>query len=258
MIFVILLFVASVITSVGAVITTAESITQWYNRHYKWQEEEYGRLSTLRAGFLFQKFREQLGQPSYSAPLVKNFRQYTFQRRGYWVDAITNPGETVVAYAVTSCRSDFNPTFTYPAGGAHSRKMVLNKSTLSEILSGNSNVQKMRIAPAVATNRAYVFIVLAGGNPTKYRQFAAGMNDTCKWHSKGSKIPMVDAWAQWALENPKPPGANTETFDISALDRSARVLAAQSIPNTYAETAPFVDILALYPDQIGVDRIAVR
>jgi hypothetical protein len=255
-ILVVTFIVANIITAASAIATAIFAGVNWRNNHFDWQSKEYGRLSKLRAGYTFAKFREQLGQPSYQAPLKPGFAQHSFQRRDYWVDTVTNRSDVVVAYAVTSCSMEFTPTFTLP-GNTFVRKVTLNKSTLAGILPNVSpfGADKLRVARPATANR-YVFMILYGGNGSNYREYAVGLDDACNWYPNDQDIR--DSWSRWFYDNAKGKRVDRWDFSLPKLNKSGRALAAKSLANTYAETMPMAHLSALYKDQIGVDRVAVR
>jgi hypothetical protein len=169
-----------------------------------------------------------------------------FQRRGYWVDAVTKEN-VVVAYAVTSCQADFNPSITYWSGESQVR-LTLNKTPISGAY--NNLGAQMKVSLRVASANAYVFEMHFGGNATFYRMHAWGLNDACAWQP--TKDDLFNSWNLWP-ENWR----YGQTFEYSKLDKPGRDLAERSLINTYAETAPSVTF-DVYPDQIGVDRTVVR
>ncbi|MFI0781159.1 ETEC_3214 domain-containing protein [Streptomyces sp. NPDC021212] len=257
---VILLCLANLITAVGAIWGAIHVANGWYDSHFgdDWRREEYGRLSKLRAGYIFDKFREQLGQPSYRSSLSAGFVQNSFQRRDYWVDAVTK-GDVVVAYAITSCSKDFNPIITVPGDNPMRKKVILNKSTLADMLADPFEEEKLRVGSRGTAN-SYVFMTFYNGNGGKYREYAVGLNDVCDWNPNDRYLH--NSWSGWFWSNMKVKRKSEWDFNLPSLNKPGRVLAAKSLANTYAETMSVVlgsvHLLELYKEQIGVNRIAVR
>jgi hypothetical protein len=101
-------------------------------------------------------------------------------------------------------------------------------------------------------DNSYIFRVFYGGNPTNYKSYAWGLNDSCPWSFERSKN-LYEAWFDWSFQNPR-----RRDYDIKDLDSAARELLSKSVVNTYAETAPGIDFEKTYSEQIGVDRILIR
>ncbi|MGA5041975.1 hypothetical protein ACPCA8_33785 [Streptomyces capoamus] len=153
--------------------------------------------------------------------------------------------DTVQAYAVTACKDDFNPTFSYWDGNGNSR-LILNKTHVGEVRNEGAwaKISTLTTAPS------YVFEVLPDSDATDYKGHAWGLNDVCH--------PFDDAaWVDWIDEHP--PNGNNKIFtkEISALDKVARNLMDGTTINTYAETANDTT-MDIYSGPIGVDRSLVR
>lgn len=166
----------------GLGVTLADGVIRakdWYHDRYKWREDEYEKLTDLRAGLTIQLFEERLGAPVFRRDSRDGeWSEATFQGRGnsYWVQAVTRKGEEdVKLYAVTSCESDFNPNFTMPNGAP----LVLNRVHLADVNVVSLGDTQSDYFAAGATANSYFFDSEYGGNPGNYKTVAWGHNDTC-------------------------------------------------------------------------------
>ena len=96
-----------------------------------WRQQEYAKLGQLRGGLTLERFREQLGVPLFVTVSKDGlFTEYLFQRRDYWVQAVTDASGTVQLMSVTSCSNDFQPSFEAFSGPG---PIVLNRSRFSDV-----------------------------------------------------------------------------------------------------------------------------
>jgi hypothetical protein len=78
---------------VSQVIRDGGAALSWYRRTYDWRSVEYARLAHLHSDLTLAAFERQRGPPLYeSHSLDQHWTQYLFQRRSYWVQAITANG----------------------------------------------------------------------------------------------------------------------------------------------------------------------
>ncbi|WP_030340276.1 ETEC_3214 domain-containing protein [Streptomyces sp. NRRL S-1022] len=256
-----LLYVSSVVTAVSTFITAFVTGGRWYQQHFQWQAGEYAKLAKLHAGYTLQKFEEQLGRPSVQVSIGKtesgDLTQNTFQpRKEYWVDAVTDPDKRVVAYAVTSCSSDFNPSFTY-WDGERTRTVSLNRTPFSSVLSSvlDAGTVKAFYSPTFAPH--YYYGIRPGDVATVNRAYAWGLTNLCSW--KAVK-PTHDsaAWSKWFDSEMQrfTTGGYILVMPAKKVDKVGRDLMSEYAVNTYAETAPAVEF-DVYPDQIGVNPMLI-
>ncbi|MEU1466563.1 ETEC_3214 domain-containing protein [Streptomyces sp. NPDC005727] len=246
---VLVLSVSGLVTAVSTLVGAVGLIAFWL-KHPTWQSVEYERLSKLRAGVTLQKFEEQLGQPSYrslhTAPgITGTTTESVFQRNGYWVDVMSDSSDTVQAYAVTACKDDFNPTFSYWDGTGNSR-IVLNKTHVGEVRNGGpwAKISILNTAPS------YVFEVLPDDDATDYKGHALGLNDVCHPFDNA-------AWVDWIDKHPPRGNNGIVVKQITALDKVGRNLIDSTTINTFAETANDTT-MDIYSGPIGVSRSLVR
>ncbi|MFF0044246.1 ETEC_3214 domain-containing protein, partial [Streptomyces mirabilis] len=261
---VVILYVSSAVTAVSTFITAYVTGGHWYQQHFNWQAGEYAKLAKLHAGYTLQKFEEQLGRPSIQAAISKtsssslrNLTQNTFQPRSeYWVDAVTDPHNRVVAYAVTSCNSDFNPSFSY-GGGQQARTASLNKTPFSSVLSSvlDAGTVKAFYSPTFAPH--YYFAIQPWSAVSINRSYAWGLTNLCPWKAIKSTHPSA-VWNDWF--NREVRRFNAEGYNLvmpaKEPDKLGRDLMSDYAVNTYAETAPAVDF-DVYPDHRGIARLGL-
>ncbi|MFD0396110.1 ETEC_3214 domain-containing protein [Streptomyces nogalater] len=193
---VVLLYVSSAVTAVSTFITAYVTGGRWYQQHFNWQAGESAKLAKLHAGYTLAKFEELLGLPSIQVSLGKtglgNLTQNSFQPRSeYWVDAVTDSRNQVVAYAVTSCDSGFNPSFTY-WDGRRNRTVSLNKTPFSSAL--HMGTLKAHYSPTLAPH--YYFAIQHWSALTINRSYAAGVTNLCPWKAIEPTHPST-TWNDW-------------------------------------------------------------
>jgi hypothetical protein len=247
-------FLASLITAIGSCITAVLGIRDWQRSNQDWRPAEYRKLTQLRAGQTFEKFKEALGAPSFRTRSPKGIISNVFHpRKEYWVDARVDESNTVLAYAVTSCSDRFNPYFRFRIGGNWAR-VTLNEGSFFNVLAAakaSINDARLQVLTRTATAPEYAFAIYGSGNPTSYRTYGWGLNDACTPWMPKQVDERLDRWGSWHKRH------NGDTWGSKLQAADYRLLKSTS-PNTYVETAPFTGIGTLYPEQIGVDRITIR
>ncbi|MEU6669827.1 ETEC_3214 domain-containing protein [Streptomyces sp. NPDC046727] len=258
---VVLLYVSSAVTAVSTFITAYVTGGHWYQQHFDWQSGEYAKLAKLHAGYTLGKFEEQLGRPSIQAAISKtslgNLTQNTFQPRSdYWVDAVTDPHNRVVAYAVTSCNPDFNPSFSY-WDGQQTRTVSLNKTPFSSALSPVIDIGTIKAFYSTSRAPHYYFAIQPGFGFTMNRSYAWGLTNLCQWKAIKSTHSST-TWNDWFYGEWR--RFNTRGDDLvmpaKELDKLGRDLMSDYAVNTYAETDPTADF-NVYPHQIGADPMLI-
>ncbi|MEV6326950.1 ETEC_3214 domain-containing protein [Streptomyces sp. NPDC051909] len=258
----VLFFVASIVTALSTLATASVAGWGWWQKsHEDWRPAEYKKLNQLRSGQTIERFQELLGKPAYRKTRTDGKVSLVFHpRQEYWVDVTTDRTNTTLSYSVTSCSNQFRPTFRFRNGSRWPR-VTLNSenlyNTLADEIESKSNGLRLKVFSATATSSEYAFQTYIGGNPTSYRTYAWGINDSCGAWTDEQKEIRLDPWDDWYLKHPQRQGGILIVLgtDLQATDYQ---MMKSSTPNTYAETAPGVDIDSVYPDQIGVDRIVIR
>jgi len=244
-----LIFAALLLSSLVTISSAVGDLRTWYESRFEWKDAEYAKLASLHAGYSFATFKDKLGAPLFVAPVPHTqFTENSFKGRGYWVDVVVDKAGTALSYAVTSCQEDFRPAFSF-ADGDSTAHVTLNRSTMTRVADG----AELKVFMSGATANSYAFNLVPGSNPTNYKYYAWGLNDSCKWKSTEGE-DVSDAWLSWQDRHL----SNDPYVEPDGLDASVRALMRKSIVNTYMETAPMVPDSKVYPRQIGVDRILIR
>ncbi|GAA3147923.1 ETEC_3214 domain-containing protein [Streptomyces echinatus] len=258
---VVLLYVSSAVTAVSTFITAYVTGGHWYQQHFNWQAGEYTKLAKLQAGYTLAKFEEQLGRPSIQVAISKtslgNLTQNTFQPRDeYWVDAVTDPRNRVVAYAVTSCSPDFNPSFTY-WDGERTRAVSLNKTAFSSVFSAVHDAGNVKAFYSGTFAPHYYFAIKPGNSISVNRSYAWGLTNLCQWKAIESTHSSA-VWDDWFIRQVRRFNPKGYILSVPAkeVDKLGRDLMSDYAVNTYAETAPSVDF-DVYPDQIGANPMLI-
>ncbi|MFF4259836.1 ETEC_3214 domain-containing protein [Streptomyces sp. NPDC001663] len=250
-------FLSNLLTAVSTLIT---AVTVLNETRRDWRAAEYRKLSELRAGYTLEKFREQLGVPAFRVPVAAGssyVRNVYRPRSEYWVEVISNRSNASVAFTVTTCEPTFRPKFSFS-----DKTVVLNQSTLLDVLPPAEQPGDLLRIHSGHTRSSYdsVFEVYGGSGGTNYRQFAWGLNDICPtWRGPKARYDANAAWGKWEYEHNREDQSSGHTYyNGEELDGSARSIMANSVVNTYAETALFEELDDYYDQQIGVDRLSVR
>jgi hypothetical protein len=223
---------------VSQVIRDGGAAVSWYRRTYDSRSVEYARLAQLHSDLKLAAFDEQLGPPLYqSHSSDHHWTQYLFQRRNYWVQALTeNGGDTVRAFAVTTCDQSFTPSF-YEFG----RKIVLNRSHVADLHSGLPLVSFHWTVPA--DQPPWFYTMVGGSHVDNFQSFALGEDAACGVNA---------ARIRW-----KPPRGKNYFQGTVALGRISKPFAQSLVTNTFAEWGPSQ---AYWPSKsfpIGVDEVRV-
>ncbi|RBQ20864.1 hypothetical protein DP939_07285 [Spongiactinospora rosea] len=254
---VVLVFAALLLSSVITIGSSVAGIREWYTETFNWRESEYAKLTGLQAGFSMEMFKKRLGDPVFRNTVPESKRkltQSTFAGRGYWAHIISDELDVVLAYSVTSCDQDFQPTFTTRTSPPST--ITLNKTPFPGVGLGDN--ARTEIFISGATSNSYVYQFLYQGNPSGYKTYGWGLNDACPWYPADGKRDLPDSWAGWFLGS-----EGVEFQQKKEPGPKMRELLAVSTVNTYMETAQFAamseqQIKELYPAQLGVDRVTVR
>lgn len=226
------------------------STWDWIRETLDWRDQAYNQLASLHAGYTRAKFQSELGEPVFDR-MAENgrFREQTFRRREHWVQTVSGRDGSVVLYAVTACGPKFRPTFDIPGGPRGSRTVTLNVSRFSEV--SNEGHTHLNYFGSGATANSRFHDVAPGINSSNYKWFVWGINDVCPdWFetvyprvNEAADIPSILDYAGLLADAPA---------WARRIRRNVRV-------NTYAETAPHVDVATvLHAFQVGPDRILTR
>ncbi|MFD6554157.1 hypothetical protein [Streptomyces sp. NPDC058398] len=267
----VVLFSSSLVTAVSTLVTAVVTLN---NSRSDWHPAEYRKLRELHAGYSIEKFREKLGVPAFRIPFGtgpnddlpdEGYTKNVFRpRQDYWVEVISDPTGRTVTYSVTSCRADFQPTFSFRGGketvGEFKEfRLALNKTSMSEALPAKRGLPSSIQAwfAGAGGRAAFVGRVFDVAEDSDYRQFAWGLNDVCRpWLSTDSKADSFSVWESWYVKNRAPLEAKSPL--PATAQRETDELMARSLINTYTESAVYATLTRFYPSFIGVYRLDVR
>jgi len=187
--------------------------------------EKYKRLEQLSTEVQLSYFKELLGNPvfvNYSPDRTQ--KEHTFVDDQYFVQAITNQDNKVLAYSVTTREKDFQPNIIFV-----NKNVFLGKTKFSEIESGKD-------CYGIAANwGSYYFEKYSGACPGFYQHYLFGVTDTGYW-PEGISIDSLTFGStptfgeQRYLEEHK--------LDWEKGDRKER---EETPINTYMIISPFID-----------------
>jgi hypothetical protein len=245
---------AGVLTVIAVLGSAVLYLGKAANEQFDWRDDEYGKLHSLAAGFDLAYFKSVLGTPIFSRARKTGYTESSFRGRGYWVQALSY-GNIVKLYAVTACEGDFEPTFTIPGLDID---IGLNQDKLADVDS-IPEATNLDYRYSGATASTWLYETTGGGNPGYYKSYLWGINDACPdWYSQFTDIYKAVPF----------PGVQRMASDLGP---QLRELRNEGVVNTYAETAPKVDLVPFVmggdrtPEfaffhgfHIGVDRLLVR
>jgi hypothetical protein len=214
------------------------SSSQWYRRTYDWRSVEYGRLAHLHSDLTLAAFEQQLGPPLYeSHSRDHNWTQYLFQRRSYRVQAITaSHGNTVRAFAVTTCDRSFRPT-SYVLGA----KVVLDQSRLADLRPRDPSVSFQYTIPA--DDAPFFYAVTGGSRADNFQSFALGEDAACGIDLRRFHLNLPEGMK---FQGNVP------------LRRISKPFAKSLVTNTFAEWGPTQFFWPSKSFHIGIDEISVE
>lgn len=268
---VLLFFVSTSLSAVVVLASAAIWSVNWYEDRFDWRDREYSKLTSLHAGFTRKKFEAVLGEPAFDRqrrlrrrkavrdrrlftgpPPAGPYREQIFRLREHWVQAVSDRHGTVILYSVTACGKDFKPTFRVPGTDDRRSLVQLNDSTFRSVVSDERFDPLVDFFGSGATANSHFYDIFYGGNPSNYKTFIWGLNDVCPdWFEYyGSR------WFISLLPRHDPPHYRGW---LSRAPSWVKRLRQESIVNTYAETAPVVELDDLTGTfQVGADRILTR
>jgi hypothetical protein len=161
---------------------------------------------------------------------------------------------------VTSCSSDFKPTFRLPLSspnGSAAATVTVNQTRFTEVIPRREEVGIHADYNTGASADQYYYDLYYGANPGFYKSFAWGLNDACPdWYRLFSTLSREGV----------APGLNKLNYHGYVLTGGTSVARFRSHAqvNTFAETSVLPTAKAYgFPRlrlglHIGVDRILIR
>jgi hypothetical protein len=194
----IVLGAATLIGGAAALVGLSAALRGWYRRTLGRRQERYERLARLGAGAHRSFFEAVLGEPpamsrSFEAELPeydpeaeemvshrRAFRQHFFIDRDYYVQAVCDPEETVLAFSVTTRSKRFKPRFSFPPRARPERWWRPGPSPLFSVKLGHTRFGVLRDRDpnhrpqikATSGARTYSYTeALYLGNPGYYQHY---------------------------------------------------------------------------------------
>jgi hypothetical protein len=246
----------NIILALGAIVGALAGIWNlvvWTHGKYEsWQEHrpstEYRRLNELRPNVQFDTFSEILDAKPQIRKQVGNRIAYTFVRSREYVYVVTDAGNTVLLFAITSRTDDFNPTFTSPWG-----EITLGKTSIADAMpSPDDAFPAISIHGFAGMSRYAYFETIRGAHVDNYLSYIVGVDDAGSMSDStrlsmgpfGNTFAKLKLESRWASKN----GAFFKQPEIEQFRKQTPV-------NTFAVTAPLVDptsFIEVGPNQTDV------
>lgn len=166
---------------IGAVVTIGKPV-QWvagrYDQRFRWADRTEETLEALRPNVTAGEFDAQLGRPRIVTPSKsRKTTQRLYQGRGYWVQAVVDPNDTVLWFAVTVCSPKLRPSWRVWNGRDAYTEIKLQENNVVDALDLEPTGYQWNIPEATANE--FIFALYHGGNTTNYQAYAWGYNDAC-------------------------------------------------------------------------------
>lgn len=173
-------------------------------------------------------------------------KEYIYVDSDYYVQAITNSDDKVLAYSITTRKKEFKPTFNKGLV-----KFKLGETTFSEIEKNPSNNEKCYGFTSGATASSYYFEEYYRGNPGNYLTYLYGVNDS------GYNNQLDKPNGLFFVGSPENFQNNGGIYECNKIPGNhSKYRAAQAI-NTYMEIAPSMIFENIY-FKYGVSYHQVR
>lgn len=136
----------------------------------KTNNQKYSLLSKVTTGIQIDYLKKYIGEAA-----ILNFsedkkqKEYIFVNPDYFVQAITDPDDKILSYAITTRNKEFNPVLSISG-----IKFQLGKTTFYN--KGDKPVDCFAFAGNTAPS--YYFEAYTGWNGTTYRDYLLGYNDS--------------------------------------------------------------------------------
>lgn len=196
------LAVTAVLGAAAALGTVWAALRGWYRRTLGRRRDRYERLARLGTQAQLSFFESVLGEPPAMRKTIfaevheydpevedsllveQSFLECFFIDRDYYVQAICDGEETVVAFSVTTRSNRFRPTFLFPAKVGCRRRRGWKKQTgerfrsFFKVTLGKTHFDRLRTDPSKPRRRievgarTYFYTELFSyGNPGHYQSF---------------------------------------------------------------------------------------
>ena len=267
-------FVAGVATIVGGVVAAAVIVGALLGLGRRWlgnRWDHYRRLRRLGVNAQLDFFSSVLGQPpairrsltatvDALAPDGDNLvaRDETFQEciyvhPYYFVDALIDDEQTVVAFAVTTRTKRFRPTLTSAPKESHPRLVV----RLGATRFADTAVNPERLVASLGARRFFYSEVYYLGNPGHYLSFACGVSDAGHFAWDRVRVPLDTEAGEYDFDH----RINCAQDDTTLEQPLIRSFRGRAVINTWAVIGgPFSPLHDANPVKIifGPDHDHVR
>jgi hypothetical protein len=209
-----------------------------------WRKHEYAILAGLHSDQTVARFDQVLGAPLFKrVSQDRRWLELAYQRRGYWVQAVTpqhTTTGTVAFFAVTACSSTFEPTFKLPGG----TPITLNQTTLASVRV-EVPPEYRYIVPADAGPDLMEFAI--GPHASDFKSYAWGLNNACGTApSAVTARPVIDLASRCRCYIASGP--------VTRLPKAVRRVRRVLVVNTFAEWGPVQNSPWPRSVWIGVDE----
>ena len=245
-----IIIIALFVTAISQLVILGQGYQQAkeiYKNTINWRNTEEQIINKLSASINIAVFEKYLGIPVF-VKSVEGATEYSFSRRGYWVQAITDQSGSVLRYAVTVCDPSFKPRLQYNPVG---KPVTIGVTTFSEVVESIDSIEPdyffgLATANNYMTERAFY------GNPSNYQTTWWGLNDVCNFYENIS-----DADREYLLNINF---SDNENIDLS--DQKINDIRIRTKINTFGISSPFEGVASSSAInkkfQLGVDRVLLR
>jgi len=123
-----------VCSSIATLVPAGYTIYEKLHRSFFPHSIEYRKIEKLSTGATIAHFSSVLGAPQFRN-LHDGGREYIYVHDNYYVQAITDSFDSVLAYSITTRKADFNPVFDLHdmTGNPMEFRVVLGKTTFADL-----------------------------------------------------------------------------------------------------------------------------
>lgn len=187
------------------------------------------RIEKLSADVNIGYFKELIGSPVFINDLENNDneakKEYIFVDNLFYLQAIADKTDKVLAYSITSRKSDFNPKIKFSSYQVGEKPILIElaKSRFSEL----GNEQPRGIISSLGAHDFFYTEAYYFGNPGNYQTYFFGLNES-GYGGIGEKDSVI-----------YPPDRFKDN-DINIDDKDIQEFRGKAIINTYGVAGPFV------------------
>jgi hypothetical protein len=192
--------------------------------------------ASLAAGVQIDHFTELLGSASFKHH-VDQYVDYSFVRRLFYVQAVSDHNGRVVLFTITTRSKHFTPRLGF-TGGHPTLSIRLGKTHFADAASASASYHAFLGARRFDYWESHYF-----GYPGRYQSYFLGLSDA-GFLRANSRVDLLRSLSTPSLPDFERPGNLTTFRETAAV-------------NSYGETAPHVDADVMFK-LVGVDKDRVR